>query len=135
MNADSLNIACSNFWMRLCAGGWGCRGKFYDEEMSMCDGTNSFWCEHGGSCEEIVQGEKYSCKYFTIHYFVRWKGHKPNGGKTGRTLTTMSKKLNSKRNLTWMAIVLPKCFPPLITVKAGIRSVGLVFPNKSVMCL
>ncbi|QCE10364.1 EGF-like [Vigna unguiculata] len=30
--------------------------------MSMCDGTNSFWCEHGGSCEEIVQGEKYSCK-------------------------------------------------------------------------
>ena len=47
--------------MRLCAGGWGCRGKFCDEEMSMCDGTNSFWCEHGGSCEEIVQGEKYSC--------------------------------------------------------------------------
>ncbi|QCE12350.1 sushi, nidogen and EGF-like domain-containing protein 1 [Vigna unguiculata] len=36
-------------------------GKFCDEEMSMCDGTNSFWCEHGGSCEEIVQGEKYSC--------------------------------------------------------------------------
>ncbi|XP_068489306.1 uncharacterized protein [Phaseolus vulgaris] len=30
--------------------------------MSMCDGTNSFWCEHGASCEEIVQGEKYSCK-------------------------------------------------------------------------
>jgi len=28
----------------------------------MCDGTNSFWCEHGASCEEIVQGEKYSCK-------------------------------------------------------------------------
>jgi len=63
MNADNLNIACSNFWMRLCAGGWGCRGMFCDEEMSMCDGTNSFWCEHGGSCEEIVQGEKYSCKW------------------------------------------------------------------------
>jgi len=40
------------------AGGWGSKGKFCDEEMSMCDGTNSFWCEHGGSCEEIVQGEK-----------------------------------------------------------------------------
>ncbi|KAG2404289.1 uncharacterized protein HKW66_Vig0112110 [Vigna angularis] len=37
-------------------------GKFCDEEMTMCDGTNSFWCEHGGACEEIVQGEKYSCK-------------------------------------------------------------------------
>lgn len=28
----------------------------------MCDGTNSFWCEHGGQCEEIVQGEVYTCK-------------------------------------------------------------------------
>ena len=30
--------------------------------MTMCDGTNSFWCENGGTCEEIVQGEDYSCK-------------------------------------------------------------------------
>lgn len=30
--------------------------------MIMCDGTNSFSCEHGAICEEIVQGEKYSCK-------------------------------------------------------------------------
>ncbi|KAL5792357.1 hypothetical protein ACOSP7_000951 [Xanthoceras sorbifolium] len=37
-------------------------GRFCDEEMTMCDGTNTFWCEHGGSCEEIVQGEKYICK-------------------------------------------------------------------------
>ncbi|KAL2606881.1 hypothetical protein AAZV13_09G212700 [Glycine max] len=37
-------------------------GTFCDEEMTMCDGTNSFWCEHGATCEEIVQGEKYSCK-------------------------------------------------------------------------
>ncbi|KAJ0054470.1 hypothetical protein Pint_00465 [Pistacia integerrima] len=37
-------------------------GEFCDEEMTMCDGTNSFWCEHGGSCKEIVQGEKYECK-------------------------------------------------------------------------
>ncbi|XP_010053736.2 neurogenic locus notch homolog protein 2-like [Eucalyptus grandis] len=37
-------------------------GKFCNEEMVMCDGTNSFWCEHGGKCEEIVQGEKYRCK-------------------------------------------------------------------------
>ncbi|KAK7295108.1 hypothetical protein RJT34_18012 [Clitoria ternatea] len=37
-------------------------GKFCDEEMIMCDGTNSFWCEHGATCEEIVQGEKYFCK-------------------------------------------------------------------------
>ncbi|XVF80106.1 hypothetical protein PTKIN_Ptkin15bG0043800 [Pterospermum kingtungense] len=36
-------------------------GKFCDEEMTMCDGTNSFWCENGGICEEIVQGEDYSC--------------------------------------------------------------------------
>lgn len=43
-------------------GAWGYRGKFCDEEMTMCDGTNSFWCEHGATCEEIVQGEKYSCK-------------------------------------------------------------------------
>lgn len=38
------------------------RGKFCDEEMTMCDGTNAFWCEHGGKCEEIIQGEKYECK-------------------------------------------------------------------------
>ncbi|KAK9202295.1 hypothetical protein WN944_017505 [Citrus x changshan-huyou] len=37
-------------------------GKFCDEEMTMCDGTNEFWCEHGGKCEEIVQGEIYDCK-------------------------------------------------------------------------
>ncbi|XVE77171.1 hypothetical protein DITRI_Ditri13aG0040300 [Diplodiscus trichospermus] len=37
-------------------------GKFCDEEMTMCDGSNSFWCENGGICEEIVQGEEYSCK-------------------------------------------------------------------------
>ncbi|KAB1219473.1 Cadherin-related tumor suppressor [Morella rubra] len=37
-------------------------GKFCDEEMTMCDGSNSFWCEHGGTCEEIVQGENYTCK-------------------------------------------------------------------------
>lgn len=43
-------------------GSWGYRGTFCDEEMTMCDGTNSFWCEHGATCEEIVQGEKYSCK-------------------------------------------------------------------------
>ncbi|KAK9143815.1 hypothetical protein Syun_013215 [Stephania yunnanensis] len=36
-------------------------GRFCDEEQMMCDGTNSFWCEHGGSCVEIVQGEKYVC--------------------------------------------------------------------------
>lgn len=28
----------------------------------MCDGTNSFWCEHGGICEENVQGENYTCR-------------------------------------------------------------------------
>ncbi|XWS46125.1 hypothetical protein CRYUN_Cryun14cG0036800 [Craigia yunnanensis] len=37
-------------------------GKHCDEEMTMCDGTNSFWCENGGICEEIIQGEDYSCK-------------------------------------------------------------------------
>ncbi|KAK7394738.1 hypothetical protein VNO78_15275 [Psophocarpus tetragonolobus] len=37
-------------------------GEFCDEEVTMCDGTNSFWCEHGSTCEEIVQGEKYSCR-------------------------------------------------------------------------
>ncbi|EEF50562.1 delta-like protein 4 isoform X2 [Ricinus communis] len=37
-------------------------GKHCDEEMIMCDGTNSFWCEHGGKCVEIVQGENYTCK-------------------------------------------------------------------------
>ncbi|KAH7439657.1 hypothetical protein KP509_04G071000 [Ceratopteris richardii] len=26
----------------------------------MCDGTNSFWCQNG-ICEEIVQGENYTC--------------------------------------------------------------------------
>ncbi|XP_057980797.1 uncharacterized protein LOC131166348 [Malania oleifera] len=36
-------------------------GRFCDEEQVLCDGTNSFWCEHGGRCEEIVQGENYSC--------------------------------------------------------------------------
>ncbi|KAI3411239.1 RING-type domain-containing protein [Psidium guajava] len=37
-------------------------GKFCNEETVMCDGTNSFWCEHGGKCEEIVQGEEYRCQ-------------------------------------------------------------------------
>ncbi|XP_057827549.2 uncharacterized protein LOC131038953 isoform X1 [Cryptomeria japonica] len=37
-------------------------GKHCDEERIMCDGTNSFWCEHGGVCEEIIQGENYTCK-------------------------------------------------------------------------
>lgn len=47
----------------LCLEKWNThRGKFCDEEMTMCDGTNEFWCEHGGKCEEIVQGEIYDCK-------------------------------------------------------------------------
>ncbi|WCJ22753.1 hypothetical protein M5689_004825 [Euphorbia peplus] len=37
-------------------------GKFCDEEMIMCDGSDSFWCENGGKCLEIVQGEKYKCE-------------------------------------------------------------------------
>ncbi|XP_042475603.1 delta-like protein 4 [Macadamia integrifolia] len=37
-------------------------GRYCDEEQIMCDGTNSFWCEHGATCEEIVQGENYTCK-------------------------------------------------------------------------
>ncbi|GAV79471.1 EGF domain-containing protein [Cephalotus follicularis] len=37
-------------------------GRFCDEEMTMCDGSNSFWCENRGTCEEIVQGENYTCK-------------------------------------------------------------------------
>ncbi|OVA13971.1 Epidermal growth factor-like domain [Macleaya cordata] len=37
-------------------------GRFCDEERIMCDGTNSFWCGHGGICEEIVHGENYTCK-------------------------------------------------------------------------
>ncbi|XP_058106741.1 uncharacterized protein LOC131250137 [Magnolia sinica] len=36
-------------------------GKFCDEEQIMCDGTNSFWCEHGSRCNEIVHGENYTC--------------------------------------------------------------------------
>lgn len=36
-------------------------GKLCDEEQVMCDGTNSFWCEHGGRCNEIIQGENYTC--------------------------------------------------------------------------
>ncbi|XP_010255272.1 PREDICTED: delta-like protein 4 isoform X2 [Nelumbo nucifera] len=47
------------------------RGRFCDEERIMCDGTNSFWCEHGATCQEIVQGENYTCKcrpgYTGIH--------------------------------------------------------------------
>jgi len=34
-----------------------------------------------------------------------------------------------------MARLLPACFPPLITVKAGTGSVGFVFPERSAMCL
>eukprot|EP01018_Ginkgo_biloba_P018996 Gb_11515 [translate_table: standard] len=37
-------------------------GEFCDEEQVMCDGTNSFWCENGGTCDEIIQGENYTCK-------------------------------------------------------------------------
>ncbi|KAJ4954428.1 hypothetical protein NE237_011211 [Protea cynaroides] len=37
-------------------------GRFCNEEKIMCDGTNSFWCEHGAPCEEIVHGEDYTCK-------------------------------------------------------------------------
>lgn len=33
----------------------------------MCDGTNSFWCGNGGTCEEIVQGESYKCQCQTGH--------------------------------------------------------------------
>ncbi|XXG67103.1 hypothetical protein AAC387_Pa06g0522 [Persea americana] len=36
-------------------------GRFCDEEQIMCDGTSSFWCEHGARCNEIVQGEEYTC--------------------------------------------------------------------------
>ncbi|XP_077247415.1 uncharacterized protein LOC143887196 [Tasmannia lanceolata] len=36
-------------------------GRFCDEDQIMCDGTISFWCEHGASCNEIVQGENYTC--------------------------------------------------------------------------
>ncbi|CAL5331679.1 unnamed protein product [Camellia sinensis] len=42
-------------------------GRFCDEEMTMCDGTNSFWCGNGGTCEEIVQGESYKCQCQTGH--------------------------------------------------------------------
>ncbi|CAL5349200.1 unnamed protein product [Camellia sinensis] len=42
-------------------------GRFCDEEMTMCDGTNSFWCGNGGTCEEIVQGENYKCQCQTGH--------------------------------------------------------------------
>ncbi|KAG9455266.1 hypothetical protein H6P81_008170 [Aristolochia fimbriata] len=46
-------------------------GKFCDEEQIMCDGTNSFWCENGASCDELVHGENYTCKclpgYTGIH--------------------------------------------------------------------
>lgn len=27
----------------------------------MCDGSNTFYCESGGVCNEIVQGENYTC--------------------------------------------------------------------------
>ncbi|KAI3968925.1 hypothetical protein MKX01_034069 [Papaver californicum] len=37
-------------------------GKFCDEEVTMCDGTNSFWCRNGGICNELIHGEKYTCK-------------------------------------------------------------------------
>ncbi|BBN03236.1 hypothetical protein MPTK1_2g21890 [Marchantia polymorpha subsp. ruderalis] len=36
-------------------------GVFCDTQSTMCDGTNSFWCESGGVCNEIVQGENYTC--------------------------------------------------------------------------
>ncbi|KAL3675535.1 hypothetical protein R1sor_025483 [Riccia sorocarpa] len=34
---------------------------FCDTPSTMCDGTNSFWCESGGTCNEVVQGENYTC--------------------------------------------------------------------------
>ncbi|XP_043716376.1 protein crumbs homolog 1-like [Telopea speciosissima] len=46
-------------------------GRFCNEEQIMCDGTNSSWCEHGATCDEIVHGENYTCKclpgYSGIH--------------------------------------------------------------------
>ncbi|KAL3697238.1 hypothetical protein R1sor_011314 [Riccia sorocarpa] len=36
-------------------------GVFCDTPSTMCDGTSSFWCESGGTCNEIVQGENYTC--------------------------------------------------------------------------
>ena len=36
------------------------RGKFCDIPRTMCDGSNSFWCQNG-TCNEIVQGETYTC--------------------------------------------------------------------------
>lgn len=35
-------------------------GKFCDTPLTMCDGSNSFWCENG-LCNEIIQGENYTC--------------------------------------------------------------------------
>lgn len=35
-------------------------GEFCDTRMTMCDGSNSFWCENG-LCNEMVQGENYTC--------------------------------------------------------------------------
>eukprot|EP00249_Psilotum_nudum_P028981 c39051_g1_i1 orf=1142-1837(-) len=36
-------------------------GEFCNREQTMCDGSNNFWCDHGSSCNEIVQGERYTC--------------------------------------------------------------------------
>lgn len=35
-------------------------GQFCDTRRTMCDGSNSFWCENG-LCNEIIQGENYTC--------------------------------------------------------------------------
>ncbi|MCO5560008.1 hypothetical protein L7F22_013614 [Adiantum nelumboides] len=35
-------------------------GQFCDTPQTMCDGSNSFWCENG-ICNEIIQGENYTC--------------------------------------------------------------------------
>ncbi|KAI5071647.1 hypothetical protein GOP47_0013898 [Adiantum capillus-veneris] len=35
-------------------------GQFCDTAQTMCDGSNSFWCENG-ICNEIIQGENYTC--------------------------------------------------------------------------
>ncbi|KAL2644049.1 hypothetical protein R1flu_011636 [Riccia fluitans] len=36
-------------------------GVFCNTPSTMCDGTNSFWCESGGTCNVIVQGKDYTC--------------------------------------------------------------------------
>eukprot|EP00250_Pteridium_aquilinum_P022826 c25761_g1_i1 orf=476-1189(-) len=35
-------------------------GQYCDTPRTMCDGSNTFWCENG-LCNEIIQGENYTC--------------------------------------------------------------------------